>query len=418
MHGSWRVLISALFSLAAAACGSGDASEPAEVAVVEQALSCQGLRSWSIRPFAAPERVESRGRAYECKPYPFTGWCGLASAYEPGVGFAWQDAWTPLGTCDGAPDASDCSALPAWALGRYPGGYRVKSAGNIYECKPAPYSGWCGIGPAYEPGVGFAWSQAWTLVGPCGSRTSENIDELITTCPAAKELDAVDADFDLRFEFIGDDPAGAALVCSAADGSRDLTHSQERIYQALIAFRALKFDRALPFTNLPLYDWMAQSIDGIRVVEDAPGSSCCAPPPGKTGAYVTIQVDQNRTWLATDLFSQSFGGGLFDLMQLLVHETRHANGPVHSCGGNDSTIAEAGAWAAAYHFSRAVAFDSDPCFVRPFYGASAGFPDPVTSEAGYLEVARNYSYDVHATRFCTEPTDPPTVPEPVTACPD
>lgn len=36
----------------------------------------------------------SDNHLYKCKPYPYTGWCaGLASAYAPGVGSAWQMAW-------------------------------------------------------------------------------------------------------------------------------------------------------------------------------------------------------------------------------------------------------------------------------------------------------------------------------------
>lgn len=34
--------------------------------------------------------------------------------------------------------------------------------GNRYECKPFPYSGWCGQAPRYySPGKGLAWKQAW-----------------------------------------------------------------------------------------------------------------------------------------------------------------------------------------------------------------------------------------------------------------
>lgn len=39
---------------------------------------------------------------------------------------------------------------------------------NIYECKPFPYSGFCiqwsPTANQYEPGVGFAWQEAWLLV--------------------------------------------------------------------------------------------------------------------------------------------------------------------------------------------------------------------------------------------------------------
>jgi chitin-binding protein len=44
--------------------------------------------------YTAGAVVSNKGSRYECKPWPFTGWCkGPASAYEPGVGRAWTDAW-------------------------------------------------------------------------------------------------------------------------------------------------------------------------------------------------------------------------------------------------------------------------------------------------------------------------------------
>ena len=37
------------------------------------------------------------GKVYQCKPFPYRGWCSQWSAsatqYEPGVGTNWQDAW-------------------------------------------------------------------------------------------------------------------------------------------------------------------------------------------------------------------------------------------------------------------------------------------------------------------------------------
>jgi hypothetical protein len=61
---------------------------------------------------------------------------------------------------------AQCSNVPTWAAGSYEGGARVRNAVSLYECKPFPYSGWCGM-PAYAPGAGFAWTDAWTLIGPC-----------------------------------------------------------------------------------------------------------------------------------------------------------------------------------------------------------------------------------------------------------
>jgi hypothetical protein len=52
--------------------------------------------------YVAGSRVKNAGSQYECKPYPFTGWCnGAAWAYAPGTGTYWSDAWTLIGTCSG-----------------------------------------------------------------------------------------------------------------------------------------------------------------------------------------------------------------------------------------------------------------------------------------------------------------------------
>lgn len=44
--------------------------------------------------YQAGDRVTNGGKIYECKPWPYTGWCGLSLAhYEPGKGTNWTDAW-------------------------------------------------------------------------------------------------------------------------------------------------------------------------------------------------------------------------------------------------------------------------------------------------------------------------------------
>lgn len=52
---------------------------------------------------------------------------------------------------------------PAYVAGNaYQAGDRVSNGGANYECKPWPYSGWCGSSPAhYAPGSGSAWGDAW-----------------------------------------------------------------------------------------------------------------------------------------------------------------------------------------------------------------------------------------------------------------
>ncbi|WP_276556189.1 immunoglobulin-like domain-containing protein [Aeromonas piscicola] len=47
--------------------------------------------------YQAGDRVSNTGGNYECKPWPYSGWCGgSTSHYAPGTGSAWSDAWTKL----------------------------------------------------------------------------------------------------------------------------------------------------------------------------------------------------------------------------------------------------------------------------------------------------------------------------------
>jgi len=44
--------------------------------------------------YKAGDKVSSAGGVFECKPWPYTGWCaGAAWAYAPGIGSNWSDAW-------------------------------------------------------------------------------------------------------------------------------------------------------------------------------------------------------------------------------------------------------------------------------------------------------------------------------------
>ena len=61
--------------------------------------SCSGLSGWQQISYSAGALITEGGRKYECKPYPYTGWCGGGTNYKPTSGFAWQDAWNDLGAC-------------------------------------------------------------------------------------------------------------------------------------------------------------------------------------------------------------------------------------------------------------------------------------------------------------------------------
>ncbi|MEO1885776.1 MAG: hypothetical protein ABGX72_00140, partial [Methyloprofundus sp.] len=52
----------------------------------------------------------------------------------------------------------------------YEAGDIVSNNGNLYQCKPWPYTGWCSREtPAYEPGVGTHWTEAWAIVSGTAS---------------------------------------------------------------------------------------------------------------------------------------------------------------------------------------------------------------------------------------------------------
>ncbi|MDB5255751.1 MAG: C-terminal target protein [Chitinophagaceae bacterium] len=45
--------------------------------------------------------VQADGKEYQCKPFPYSGWCnGAAWAYTPGTGAYWSDAWILIGSCN------------------------------------------------------------------------------------------------------------------------------------------------------------------------------------------------------------------------------------------------------------------------------------------------------------------------------
>lgn len=50
--------------------------------------------------YSAGSNVKNAATQYECKPFPFSGWCnGAAWTYAPGTGTNWQDAWIVKGAC-------------------------------------------------------------------------------------------------------------------------------------------------------------------------------------------------------------------------------------------------------------------------------------------------------------------------------
>jgi uncharacterized protein (TIGR03437 family) len=176
------------------------------------------------------------------------------------------------------------------------------------------------------------------------------VDDLNASCPLADEIAAINADLNITFE---GDPTAGTLVCRAADGSADLTLFKERTYQALRVLHQLSFDTQLPWTTKSLYDWMTGTIKGIRSRTDISNSFCCDP-------ANTINIASSHLGPVDFVASEWVGtlGVLYD------HETRHNQGLLHTCGSNDQTLNELGAWGVQYYVQEWMTRHSDP-FLTP-----------------------------------------------------
>ena len=81
-------------------------------AVNQQTNSCSGVAAYLENGgYTAGSIVQLDNKQYECKPFPYSGWCnGAAWAYTPGTGAYWSDAWTLVGACNsGARTAAEAT---------------------------------------------------------------------------------------------------------------------------------------------------------------------------------------------------------------------------------------------------------------------------------------------------------------------
>ncbi|MFC6634942.1 chitinase C-terminal domain-containing protein [Microbulbifer taiwanensis] len=123
------------------------------------------------------------------------------------------------GLAAGQSYAYDCNGLPAYVDGSsYNTGDQVTNNNTAYNCT---VGGWCTVGGPYEPGVGWAWTNAWSELGACdegqdqppqGSITSptsgavfiEN-DSVIITVDASDDSGVASVEFFVDGSSIGTD---------------------------------------------------------------------------------------------------------------------------------------------------------------------------------------------------------------------
>lgn len=222
----------------------------------------------------------------------------------------------------------------------------------------------------------------------------ETIDEYFMRCPTTDDVARVNSDLKIAFEY---DPAPEVLVCHASQGSADLTALQKRAYQTIYVMHLLQFSQPLPWTDKQLYDWLVDTIDGIRFVKGGV-SRCCEPE-----NTLVIALNEESPLLGIDQWIVSDqGDGLMQATLLYAHEARHNEGFLHTCttrNGDDNTLDEMGAWAIQHYLALWIAQYSD----RAFLVAPANSPET------YRLAALRDAEVTRLTRFCKEIYTEPTV---------
>jgi|GEM_PF-1993079 len=105
---SWSGVAAGSYTLFAKATDNlGASTTTVSITVIVQQVitnTCSGIATYTENGgYSAGSKVQEAGSSYECKPWPYSGWCnGAAWAYEPGAGAYWTDAWTLSGSCSAA----------------------------------------------------------------------------------------------------------------------------------------------------------------------------------------------------------------------------------------------------------------------------------------------------------------------------
>jgi hypothetical protein len=223
----------------------------------------------------------------------------------------------------------------------------------------------CG-GPSFPTAEQTDCSGATTSPNPCDTSTARLPvpDSPELACPTPEEVQAIRADLPVR---INGDVSAGVLACREQEGSVDLTVVENNVYQSLLFLRRMRFDRPLPWTTLPVYDWVRATIPNGIVIESSGVSRSCL---GCSGPiYVVFS------------FYDTLRPTVYHLIHtLIVHEARHAEGLRHTCGYSeqyhtatrDRTVAEMGGFGAHYSLEYWLAnYSSEAPEVRDFYAKHA-----------------------------------------------
>jgi hypothetical protein len=102
---TWTNVAAGTYTISAKATDNSNAiTTSSSITIVVKSVNtntCSGIAQYIENGgYVDGSKVQNGGSSYQCKPYPYTGWCnGAAWAYAPGTGAYWTDAWTLIGSC-------------------------------------------------------------------------------------------------------------------------------------------------------------------------------------------------------------------------------------------------------------------------------------------------------------------------------
>jgi len=102
---TWTNVAAGTYTITAKATDNANAiTTSSAITVVVKSVNtntCSGIPQYVENSgYVDGSKVQNGGSSYQCKPYPYSGWCnGAAWAYAPGTGAYWTDAWALIGSC-------------------------------------------------------------------------------------------------------------------------------------------------------------------------------------------------------------------------------------------------------------------------------------------------------------------------------
>ncbi|MEP6702329.1 MAG: hypothetical protein ABJB04_05000, partial [Betaproteobacteria bacterium] len=241
-----------------------------------------------------------------------------------------------------------------------------------------------------------AISLCCALVMGAGTLRAQTVDDALAGCPSAADVGAIDAKLTLGFEH---DSTAPTLVCTANNGSANLTEMMRRVYKLLLVIpQVTAFDAALPWTPSTYSNWLynESGLKGIRFRQGIGNSFCCEPAGvinivvGLPAPYIDNYAQAKPVWWNPD--GGGYGSSLFSI---ITHETRHIRYGPHTCGSADDTFQELGAWGTQISAALWLANHSNPDFFRPKRP-----PAGTSGAAYYRDYEREYSEQLREGQIC------------------